>query len=113
MCSILILVFSLIPMHSKLLGEVENSDKILHTFSYTLLSLTWLFYFKSINKSNIKFLLAVSIIFYGIIIEVLQSTLTTNRTGSFYDVVANIIGIFMAIIIFENLYKLIFFKKIK
>lgn len=112
-CSILILVFSMIPMHSKLLGEVENSDKILHTFSYTLLSLTWLFYFKSINKLKIKFLLAVGIFFYGIVIEVLQSTLTTYRTGSFYDVVANIIGIFIALIIFENLYKLIFFKIIK
>lgn len=112
-CSILILIFSLIPTQSKLLGAVENSDKILHIFSYTLLSLTWLFYFKSINKLNIKFLLAIGIFFYGIIIEVLQSTLTTYRTGSLYDVVANIIGIFIALIIFENLYKLIFLKKIK
>lgn len=112
-CSILILVFSLIPMHSKLLGAAENEDKILHTFSYFVLSLSWLFYFKSINKLNIKFLLAVCIFFFGVIIEILQATLTTYRTASFYDVVANTIGNFIALIIFETFYKLIFLKKLK
>lgn len=109
-CSILILVSSLIPMQSKLLGEVENSDKILHTFSYALLSLTWLFYLKSINKFKFKFLLVIGLFIYGIIIEVLQSTLTTYRTGSLYDIVANTIGIFLALLIFERLNYLIFSK---
>ncbi|PIR12263.1 MAG: hypothetical protein CO023_03730 [Flavobacteriales bacterium CG_4_9_14_0_2_um_filter_35_242] len=93
-----------------MLGTVNNSDKILHTFSYTLLSLSWLFYFKPIKNLKVKFFLALNLFFFGIIIEVLQSTLTTYRTGSLYDVVANTIGIFIALFSFEKLFKLIFSK---
>jgi len=109
-CSFLILIFSLIPVQSNLLGTVNNSDKILHTFSYTLLSLSWLFYFKPIKNLKVKFFLALNLFFFGIIIEVLQSALTTYRTGSLYDVVANTIGIFIALFSFEKLFKLIFSK---
>lgn len=109
-CSVFILVFSLIPVLSKLLGEVKNSDKIIHTFSYTILNLSWLFYYRPLSKLKVKLVIAFALFCYGIIIEVLQTTLTTYRTGSFYDVVANTIGIFVALIVFDTLYKIIFQK---
>jgi VanZ family protein len=104
--SVFILVFSLIPIKNNLLGDVDNSDKILHTFSYTILSLSWLFYFKPLKNIKAKTLIVLGLFFYGIIIEILQSSLTTYRTGSFYDVLANSIGILIALISFEKVYKI-------
>ncbi len=102
--SIFIFVLSLIPLKSNLLGSVENSDKILHTTAYTILSLSWFFYFKPFNSTQKKGLIVLGLFIYGIIIEILQSTLTTYRTGSFYDVLANSIGILIALISFERIY---------
>jgi len=104
--SIFILVFSLIPLKSDLLSEVKNSDKILHTTAYAILSLSWFFYFKPFKNIRKKALLALGLFIYGIIIEIMQSTLTTYRTGSFYDVLANSIGILIALISFEKVYKI-------
>ena len=104
--SVLILIFSLIPTKNNFLGQVENSDKILHTFAYTLLSLSWLFYFKPFQNIKQKGLIFLGLFIYGIIIEILQTTLTTYRTGSFYDVLANSIGILIALISFEKVYSI-------
>jgi len=109
--SVLILILSLIPLKRDLLNGVENSDKILHTFSYTVLSLSWFFYFKPLNNKQKKGLIALGLLIYGIIIEIMQSTITTYRTGSFYDLIANGIGILIALVSFEILYNFIFQKK--
>lgn len=106
--TITILVLSLIPVSDVLMSGVKNSDKFYHIFFYTLLSLSWLFYYKPFKKIKVKAAISVGLLIYGIIIEVLQSTLTTYRTGDFYDVVADAVGIVIALILFENLYKLIF-----
>ena len=92
------------------MNNIENSDKILHSFSYTILSLSWFFYFKPIKKIKEKLVIAFVVFCYGIIIEVLQSMLTTYRTGSLYDIIANNIGILIALITFETFYK--YFLKI-
>ncbi len=104
--SIFILVFSLIPVKNDLLGSVENSDKILHTSAYTILSISWFFYFKPFNNIQKKGFIVLGLFLYGIIIEILQSALTTYRTGSFYDVLANSIGILIALISFEKVYRI-------
>jgi len=111
-CSIIILILSLIPIHSQLLEEVKNSDKIIHVLFYIILCLSWLFYFKSHKKLKTKFIVALGVLIYGIIIEVLQSDFTTYRTGSFFDVLANSIGIMIALLVFEKLYKFFQIRKI-
>jgi len=105
--SVLILILSLIPVHSKLLGEIKNFDKIIHTIFYTVLCLSWLFYFKPLKNLKLKLSVGLGLIIYGIIIEVLQEKLTTYRTGSFFDALANTIGILIGILLFEKLYKII------
>ena len=71
-----------------------------------MLALTWLLSFpESRNKKNLKYAIAFGCVFYGIIIEVLQTTLTTYRTASFLDVVANTVGVFLALLIFKSIYK--------
>lgn len=107
-CSTLILLLSLVSISNNVLPDIKNSDKILHSFSYTILSLSWLFYFKPIQKTKQKLAIAFGVFLYGTIIEVLQTVLTTNRTGSLYDVLANTVGIFIALVVFETIYKIIF-----
>ncbi|XGA85186.1 VanZ family protein [Polaribacter sejongensis] len=43
--------------------------------------------------------------FFGIIIEVLQQTLTTYRTGDYKDAIANTVGILLGFIIFNLILK--------
>jgi len=109
--SVFILVFSLIPIKNELLGRVENSDKILHTSAYTILSISWFFYFKPFNNIQKKGFIVLGLFLYGIIIEILQSALTTYRTGSFYDVLANSVGILIALISFEKVYNFLLPKR--
>ncbi|WP_298882573.1 VanZ family protein [uncultured Polaribacter sp.] len=83
-----------------------SSDKVYHLFAYFTLTICWLFSFH--KKPSIKFKIVIACIVYGIIIEVLQHTLTKYRTGDFYDVLANTVGIFLGMIVFN-----LFLKKIK
>lgn len=86
--------------------QLSHADKIYHAIAYFTLALTWLLSFPNSRKKNtIKNVIAFSCVIYGIIIEVLQTTLTTYRTASLLDVVANAVGVFVALIIFKSIYK--------
>ncbi len=84
--------------------KIEISDKYLHTLAYFTLTLVWYFALREkINKSNFKYLIISGLIFYGIILEALQGGITNYRTADFYDIVANIIGIVLAAVIFNRI----------
>ena len=86
--------------------KLSSQDKIFHAIAYFTLALTWLLsYPTSRQKKKIKYAIAFGCVFYGIIIEVLQTTLTTYRTASLLDVVANSVGVFIALLIFNSVYK--------
>lgn len=86
--------------------KISYQDKIYHAIAYFMLAITWLLSFPiSRQKNNTKYVIALACVIYGIIIEVLQTTLTTYRTASFFDVVANTVGVFMALLIFNSIYK--------
>jgi VanZ family protein len=51
---------------------------------------------KSIKSMKILFLTGLIPLSYGIIMEILQSTLTTTRTGSLYDALADYAGILVS-----------------
>ena len=73
--------------------EIDNSDKFFHAIAYGLLCLIWYLALKANNFSK-ALLMAVSIaVVYGIIIEVLQGTLTDARLADGYDILANCIGV--------------------
>jgi VanZ family protein len=82
------------------LFNIPNLDKIVHLGMY--------FGFMSViifeNRTSIKkgvhlFLLALIPLFYGILMEVFQETLTTTRNGSIYDVIFNSAGILISLIL--------------
>ena len=79
--------------------DVKNIDKAYHSIAYFVLALTWLFSFY--KKPNKKYLIILCCIIFGILIEVLQSTLTVYRTGDYKDVLANTLGILLALVVFN------------
>ncbi len=86
--------------------QINHLDKIEHAFAYFVLSFVWLIALKA-TKTN-KYLIAFCCFLYGIIIEALQITTTSYRSGEILDVIANTTGILIALVIYN-----VFFKKNK
>ena len=79
--------------------KVKNIDKGYHCIAYFTLALSWLFTFY--NKPAKKYIIVICCILFGILIEVLQSTLTVYRMGDYLDVLANSLGVVIALFIFN------------
>lgn len=106
----LITYLSLSPL-TELNIEITVSDKLLHSLAYFILTLSWLFAIKS-SHSNFKIKLQVGfgVFLFGIILEILQNSLTIYRTGDYIDAIANTLGLVTAIALFNptlRLYKMI------
>lgn len=82
----------------------DNEDKILHFLAYGLLTLLWYYTLLKTFKNNTLIIVVITAVIYGIIIEVLQGTLTTFRDPSITDIFANTFGIIVMsiIIIIKN-----------
>ena len=87
---------------------VSVSDKIYHFIAYFLLMLSWLYVFlkKKAFTQHVKYIF-IGCIAFGIIIEILQGIITSYRTASYLDILANTIGVLLAVVIFH-----VFEKKI-
>jgi len=100
-----ILSLSAVPKLNLGLG-IKAGDKYLHFIAYFGLSLMWYFALKDrINQKVFKIFVPLCLIFYGIILEGLQSGLTTYRTGDVYDAIANTAGVIVALILFKKIIK--------
>jgi VanZ family protein len=104
-----ILYLSLVKMPSYDVG-IANLDKLQHCFAYFILSSSWLLVF---YKKNKKHLIVGSCILFGIIIEILQNKLTDHRTGDYLDIIANSTGVFLGLLILNQISKKIEVKKRK
>jgi len=81
----------------------SNIDKLYHLFAYFTLNLFWLFSFY--KKSSLKYFIVLACLIYGILIEVIQHTLTTYRTGDYKDAIANTLGSIFGLIVFNQIKK--------
>ncbi|MFI1744436.1 VanZ family protein [Thalassobellus sediminis] len=81
---------------------VSFGDKIFHFLAYSLLAFLWFctfrYNFSYKEKKAITYAAVISIIF-GIIIEVLQDTLTVYRSMDIYDVFANSSGVLLTVLV--------------
>ena len=73
-------------------------DKIYHFIAYSMFTILAYNYFSYKQKKHKIVYAAVFVIVYGIVIEVLQHVLTSNRTLDAYDVLANSLGVLLAVI---------------
>jgi len=82
--------------------NIPNFDKIVHFGMYfSLMSVIIFENRKTIKSSGHLFLIGLIHLFYGILMEILQSTLTLTRTGSFWDALFNCAGILVSILLWR------------
>ena len=94
---------------------LSYADKILHTGAYAGLTFLWLSVYQLFSSkkqilwtaSYKYFLIMILIVIFGVIIEVLQGSITSYRTADTWDAIANTAGVLFGSIMF-----LLFFKKI-
>jgi VanZ family protein len=80
--------------------DISYMDKIVHFGMYLgFMSVIILENRKSVKTNFHLFLLALIPFSYGILMEVLQSTVTTSRSASLYDVMVNSAGIITSILL--------------
>lgn len=74
--------------------EFGYFDKVAHLTAYSFLTLSW---FLALCLKKVKFkksiLIAIGIMCYGIVIEVIQGNYTPKREADINDVLANTVGI--------------------
>jgi VanZ family protein len=99
--TISILYLSLIKM-PKHTVTISHLDKWQHGIAYFTLTFFWLFTF---YKKKKKYPVVFCCILFGIIIEVLQYTITNYRTGDYLDVIANSGGVLFGSLVFNQVFK--------
>lgn len=86
--------------------KVSFGDKIFHFLTYSVLTLLWYYaFFAKFKIGRVKAIIYASVfsILFGIIIEVLQGSVTTSRFADIYDVLANTLGVlFTALLLLIN-----------
>lgn len=100
--SVTLAVFSLINPKDIVDVELSISDKLIHFLAYATLTVFWYNVFSNKfypNKTKAIIYAAIFSILFGIIIEVLQGSITTVRQSDFNDVIANIFGVLTASVV--------------
>lgn len=89
--------------------DLPYLDKVLHACMHFVFTLLWFFYFKKRigNLTNFKLLLVslVLSVLFGIVIELMQKFFTVTRNADFFDVIANLCGASLAVVLIVNLNK--------
>ncbi|MDG5490708.1 VanZ family protein [Psychroserpens sp. SPM9] len=88
------------------LGDIPSlgssfDDKIYHFIAYAVFTLVVYNYCRLLHFKSPIIITTVSVIIYGIIIELLQNTITVYRTLDVYDVLANALGVCFAVILLK------------
>lgn len=83
--------------------DIPYLDKVMHASLHFVFTLLWFFYFKNKIGSlkNFKLLLIslVLSILFGIAIELMQKFFTVTRNADIFDVIANLCGASLAVIV--------------
>lgn len=99
--SILLLILSFITFDNFPELGSQNDDKILHISAYLVFTIIWYYTLLSIKVENPLQKVITGAFIYGIIIEVLQGTLSIHRQFEVSDLLANGIGIATATLIIK------------
>lgn len=96
--------------------EFTYPDKIVHIIMYGALTMALLLDFKknnNLNSKKLNFVLFCILfpIIYGGVIEIVQSAYFPPRTGDWFDWIADIIGVMMALMMMNAWEKIIIRRK--
>lgn len=90
--TLLITILSFISLNSVPDLGFDYQDKIAHSLIYMVFTFFWFNFFRQIQLPKALITAILFAVKYGIVIEVLQGSLTDSRQFDYYDIVANIIG---------------------
>ena len=92
-----VLAICLVPLHLPPSAELYN-DKVMHVLTFVLLAV----WFGALQSATLKkrLLLAVLLLAFGIIIEILQS-FTAYRSAEFADFVADAGGVVLGLVLLQ------------
>jgi VanZ family protein len=82
--------------------QISNIDKLVHFTFHFVFIILWYLFLNSINKIvNSKALVILFFVSFafGIVIEISQQEFTNSRKGDILDVISNISGAFLALIL--------------
>ena len=114
--TLLITYLSLVQLGKISLGGFNPTDKMMHLGAYFGLGFLWFVYYifkkpEEQYKNQHFFNIALLIIVFGMLIEVLQGALTAYRDPDWADILANSIGVLIALGICLGFLK--FFMRLK
>ena len=86
--------------------ELLSFDKFVHASIFLVLVACWLSHFYAKNKLsiNLKWLLVLLCTAYGGLLEIMQATIFSQRSGDWLDFIANSVGCLVGLALF-NKYK--------
>jgi hypothetical protein len=90
--------------------ELLSFDKFVHASIFFTLAVLWLVYLFKLNKlSKLSMIFVLLLcIAYGAMLEIMQATVFSNRSGDWLDFTANSFGCFIGLWFFsKNKYRLI------
>lgn len=100
--SVALISISLVKLNNVPDIGVSFGDKVFHFLAYCLLTFLWFSAFLfNYNFKKKKAIISASMlaIIFGIVIEVLQETITVSRAMDIYDVIANTLGVLLSVFI--------------
>ena len=100
--TVFLTIVSLIQLNNLPDIKVSFGDKIFHFGAYTILTTLWFYTFLLTFKFKLKkalLLAAILSIGFGILLEVLQDSITVYRALDIYDALANTLGVLLASLI--------------
>ena len=112
LCTVSILVLSISDISSLPKLQISYEDKLYHFVAYFVLNSIWLIALLKKNGYQLKNILLIpfSIVVFGIIIEIIQGSLTDSRAFDVFDILANSIAVVVSFFCFM-LVKKSFLKK--
>ncbi len=95
---------SLTPLNDLNLPSFSYADKIVHFFLYFFLVLFWLRAYPGLRLKKLP--LFIFAVLLGVIIEFLQEYLIPNRSGDFFDALANTLGSLSGLVFYKGFWKM-------
>ena len=80
-------------------------DKLYHVGAYMVFSFLWGYWSLLHYGRNTLLIAGLSCLFYGILLEIIQNTVNSNRTFDLLDLLSNCLGVVFGIVIAAFWYK--------
>lgn len=102
-----IMALSLLPPQDfPKVPQFEGIDKVVHFMMYLLLSVLFSWAVKTELNYSRLFLVIPATIGWGIFMEIMQRSMHLGRSFSWYDILANSIGVFVGVLIYVSVVRI-------